>query len=85
MLSRDDFGRRVREIWVKWASEQPNPKPSWLVRYQDLPEPEKEVDRRIGEGIAIDVLQAIGLLMGESVVALHAERLEAEGKEELPQ
>ena len=46
---RDDLGRIVREVWIKWAKEQPSPKPSWLVPYDQLNEPDREVDRRIGE------------------------------------
>jgi len=51
-LDREQLGRMVREIWVKWAREQPNPKPSWLKPWEELSEPDREVDRRIGEGIA---------------------------------
>lgn len=36
----------------RWAEAQPNPKPSWLVPYDDLSEPDKEADRQIGETIA---------------------------------
>ncbi|KKL95931.1 hypothetical protein LCGC14_1849720, partial [marine sediment metagenome] len=39
----------VREAWVRWAKTQPTPKPSWLVSYDDLSEPDKEADRQIGE------------------------------------
>jgi hypothetical protein len=46
---RDSKGRRVREMWVQWARQQPNPKPSWLVPYDELSEPDKEADRVIGE------------------------------------
>jgi chromosome segregation ATPase len=49
---RDTLGRYVREAWIRWARIQPNPKPSWLVEYDDLPEPDKEADRQIGECIA---------------------------------
>ena len=45
---RDHLGRIVREEWIKWAREQPSPKPSWLVPWEGLSEPDKEVDRRIG-------------------------------------
>lgn len=48
-LMREVLGKRVRSIWIQWAREQPNPKPSWLVPWEKLPEPDKEVDRRIGE------------------------------------
>ena len=46
------LGRLVREEWVKWAKEQPAPKPSWLVPWERLPEADKEVDRRIGRRLA---------------------------------
>ena len=48
---RESLGRLVRETWVEWAREQPTPKPSWLVSWNELPEPDKEVDRRIGEAL----------------------------------
>ena len=51
-LDRDRLGRIVREAWVKWAQTQPNPKPSWLVPYDELSEPDKEADRQIGETVA---------------------------------
>lgn len=46
---RDVLGEHVREVWIAWAKEQKDPKPSWLVPWSDLPEPDREVDRRIGE------------------------------------
>lgn len=49
---REALGRLVRKVWIGWASEQPNPKPSWLVSWEDLSEPDREVDRRIGETLA---------------------------------
>ena len=49
---RDQLGRFVREAWVRWAETQPNPKPSWLLPYDDLGEPDKEADRQIGEAVA---------------------------------
>lgn len=48
---RDQLGRQVREVWMEWAREQPSPKPSWLVPWEDLREPDREVDRRIGEAL----------------------------------
>jgi hypothetical protein len=44
----ETLGRRVREVWVNWAKEQPDPKPHWLTSWDELDEPSKEVDRRIG-------------------------------------
>jgi hypothetical protein len=46
------LGQAVREEWVKWAKEQPNPKPSWLVPWEGLSEADREVDRRIGRRLA---------------------------------
>ena len=51
-IERDALGRLVREAWVRWALTQPNPKPSWLVPYDQLSEPDKEADRQIGEAVA---------------------------------
>lgn len=50
-LDRDALGMCVREAWMRWAMEQPRPKPSWLVPWDHLSEPDKEADRRIGEAV----------------------------------
>lgn len=51
-MTREDYGRLVRETWVAWASEQPDPKPSWLVPWEELDPGQREVDMRIGEAVA---------------------------------
>lgn len=51
MVDREALGRLVRETWVAWAREQPAPKPSWLVPWEELAEPDREVDSRIGEAL----------------------------------
>jgi hypothetical protein len=56
---RDVLGRVVRDAWVKWAKAQPTPKPSWLVPYDDLSEPDKEADRQIGEALSIYAAPAL--------------------------
>ncbi len=56
-LDRDALGRIVRDAWIEWALSQPNPKPSWLVPYDDLSEPDKEADRQIGEAVRNHVLR----------------------------
>jgi len=56
VINREFLGRVVREAWVKWAQQQPNPKPSWLVPYDELSEPDKEADRQIGEAVTQWVL-----------------------------
>jgi hypothetical protein len=48
---REKLGQRVRRQWVKWAREQEDPKESWLAPWEELDEPMKEVDRRIGEAV----------------------------------
>jgi hypothetical protein len=47
--SREQLGQEVRKIWLEWARQQSNPKPSWLVEWDELDEDQKEVDRRIGK------------------------------------
>lgn len=49
--SRDELGNAVREIWIEWARQQDNPKPTWLVPYHELAEEDKEADRMIGEAL----------------------------------
>jgi hypothetical protein len=51
-IDREALGRLVRDEWIAWAKEQPNPKRSWLLPWEELPEPDREVDRRIGERLA---------------------------------
>lgn len=52
VTDREHLGRLVRSAWVQWAYEQPVRKAHWLTAWEDLPAPEREVDRRIGERIA---------------------------------
>ena len=49
---REPLGRIVREAWVAWAKEQPDPKPSWLVGWDELDSGQREVDMRIGHAVA---------------------------------
>jgi hypothetical protein len=56
VISRNFLGQIVREAWVKWAKQQPNPKPSWLSPYDELDEADKEADRQIGEAVVQWVL-----------------------------
>jgi hypothetical protein len=46
---RDELGHVVRNAWVRWASTQPNPKPSWLTPWSELIEPDREAYRRIAD------------------------------------
>ena len=52
MSTREHFGKLVRETWVAWASGQPDPKPSWLVPWEELDDGQREVDMRIGAAVA---------------------------------
>jgi len=66
MKTRDELGKQVRDIWIEWAREQLNPKPSWFVPWESLSEPDKEVDRRIGERLfKAGMLEAAELDDGE--------------------
>lgn len=44
----EELGRKVREVWVEWAKRQTDPKPSWLVEWDQLEDAQKEVDTLIG-------------------------------------
>lgn len=48
---RELLGRWVRQVWVRWASEQDDPKPSWLLGWVELDDGQREVDMRIGEAL----------------------------------
>ena len=48
---RELVGRMVRQIWVEWAQQQPNPKPSWLLPWDELDDGQREVDMRIGAAL----------------------------------
>lgn len=64
---RVQLGRTVREAWMRWAAEQPAPKPSWLVPWEELDDGQREVDMRIGEAIAAYSAAAITReLLGEA-------------------
>ena len=44
----DKLGRLVRNFWIVWAEEQKDPKPSWLVPWEELDSQMKEADSWIG-------------------------------------
>jgi plasmid maintenance system antidote protein VapI len=61
-FNREDGGRLVRSAWIRWARRQPDPKPSWLVEWDALPEADKEADRCIWDDLAAPYLETIGAL-----------------------
>jgi hypothetical protein len=48
---RELVGRLVRQVWVQWAREQPDPKPSWLLAWEERDDGQREVDMRIGAAL----------------------------------
>lgn len=50
--NRIELGQLVRDVWVKWAKDQLNPKPSWLIPWEELDQGQRQVDCEIGEAIA---------------------------------
>ena len=46
------LGKKVREVWITWAREQPDPKPSWLLPWDRLSPADRDVDTRIGTRLA---------------------------------
>ncbi len=49
--NREDGGKLVRDAWISWAQRQEQPKPSWLVSWENLSESDKEADRCIWDEI----------------------------------
>jgi hypothetical protein len=49
------LGKLVRDVWVRWAKEQPDAKPSWLVPWNDLPagDPQREAARLIEHAVSV--------------------------------
>jgi hypothetical protein len=56
---RIPYGRLVRRNFVRWAREQRNPKPSWLLKWDEIDDDQREVDMRIGEAVAAAERQRI--------------------------
>lgn len=48
---REELGKRVRQYWLEWAKQQPDPRPSWLLPWEELDESQREADRQIGAGM----------------------------------
>lgn len=59
MIDPDTLGQLVRRAWLAWARRQPDPKPSWLVEWQDLDDGQKTVDREIGAAVFAFALREI--------------------------
>ena len=75
LFTDDELGEVVREAWIGRAVEQPEIKPSWLVPYQDLSQPDKDADIAIGKA----VIQAyreklLGHFLGAMKLAMEASR-----------
>lgn len=54
---REHLGRALRAAWLAWARRQPNPKPSWLLPWEDLPAEHQEVDMCMAEAVLARVLE----------------------------
>lgn len=52
-LDREKLGRIVREVWVRYAIEHGDTKPGHLAPWEELSEYDREVDRQIGETVAL--------------------------------
>ena len=66
---REKLGRMVRDAWVAWARTRPDAKPHWLLPWEELSEPDREVDRQIGErlfGVGLDCAKAVCAQRGEN-------------------
>lgn len=78
-VDREALGRLVRDVWIAWAKKQPSPKPSWLVPWEGLAEPDREVDRRaVTTGEDAPARQCVAVLAtndaGEVLLVLSGKR-----------
>lgn len=48
-LDREELGKIVRWAWVEYCLEIHDTKPSHIAPWEELPEQDKEADRRIGD------------------------------------
>lgn len=72
-MNREALGKIVRDAWVEWAKAQINPKPSWLVAWEELSETDREADRCIGEAVQ-------GAIQEDEVRALSEQKLVIGGR-----
>lgn len=61
------LGRAVRACWVEWAKKQPDPKPSWLMPWEQLDDAQKEVDRLIGARVAAVTMRTANLVARQAI------------------
>lgn len=59
---RELLGKKVRRIWIDWANEQADPKPSWLVPWERLSDRYRDVDIRIGVELYLSGRDSAGVL-----------------------
>lgn len=52
-IDRDVLGREVRKVWVEFCREIGDNKPAHLADFDEISDNDQEVDRRIGERIAL--------------------------------
>lgn len=71
---REALGRLVRDTWIAYCHEIGDNKQSHLAPWEDLSESDKEVDRRIGEAVARQMLAAVDALQAERVTAVKGYR-----------
>lgn len=67
-MDRETLGKIVRDAWVNWAQQQPDPQPGWLDTWDELSEEYKEVDRQIGDAVAHYVLT---VLQTDTIIEVH--------------
>jgi hypothetical protein len=74
-LNPDFWGRIVRALWVDWALGQPDPKPSWLLPWDELDDGQREADGRIGVAVAAAARDDERQRLRRDPVAEHARQL----------
>lgn len=47
----EEAGKRVREAWMAWALSQTDPKPSWLLPWEEMEREDQEADIQIAQAM----------------------------------
>lgn len=72
--SRAFLGKIVRTVWIEWAKEQSDPKPSWLLSWGEISDADREVDMRIGEALFQRGRMATEMILDSEIRELHSQR-----------
>lgn len=59
IISPDELGRVVQDTWAEQAKKMPNSPDSWKRGWEEISEPMKEIDRKIGCRVALRLMEEL--------------------------